>query len=78
MLFTNYKKEKLTPIMHYLIFLEKRGLRVKSLGLKDASAVTQQYVCAGNKGKEIEDFSSEKVFVIPHWDLSKNLSQKKT
>lgn len=38
----------------------KKGLHVKSLGLKDALAVTEQYVCARNKGRQIQDFSSEK------------------
>lgn len=38
----------------------KKGVRLKSLGLKDASAVTEQYVCSGNKGKAIDDYSTEK------------------
>ncbi|WP_299292919.1 tRNA pseudouridine(13) synthase TruD [Nitrosopumilus sp.] len=54
----------------------KKGLRVKSLGLKDASAVTQQYVCAGNKGKQIEDFSSEKYSLSHIGFVKKPLSKK--
>lgn len=54
----------------------KKGLRVKSLGLKDASAVTEQYVCAGNKGKQIEDFYSEKYFLSHLGFVKKPLSKK--
>ena len=54
----------------------KKGLRVKSLGLKDASAVTEQYVCAGNKGKQIEDFSSEKYSLSRVGFVKKPLSKK--
>ena len=54
----------------------KKGLRVKSLGLKDASAVTEQYVCAGNKGKQIENFSSEKYSLSHLGFVKKPLSKK--
>ena len=46
--------------MHYLEFFEKLVFVLKSLGLKDASAITEQFVGSGNKGKPIEDFSTEK------------------
>ena len=54
----------------------KKGLRVKSLGLKDASAVTEQYVCAGNKGKQIKDFSFEKYSLSHMGFVKKPLSKK--
>ena len=54
----------------------KKGLRVKSLGLKDASAATEQYVCAGNKGKQIEDFSSQKYSLHHLGFVKKPLSKK--
>ncbi len=54
----------------------KKGLRVKSLGLKDASAVTEQYVCAKNKGRQIEDFSSEK-YSLSHLGFVKKPLLKK-
>ena len=38
----------------------KKGIRLKALGLKDASAVTVQFVCSNNKGKSIDSFLSEK------------------
>ena len=31
----------------------KKGIRLKSLGLKDASAITEQFVCSQSKTKEI-------------------------
>lgn len=54
----------------------KKGLRVKSLGLKDASAATEQYVCAGNKGKQTENFSSEKYSLSHLGFVKKPLSKK--
>ena len=54
----------------------KKGLRLKSLGLKDASAITEQFVCSGNKGKAIEDFSTEKYSLRKIGYVKKPLSKK--
>ena len=54
----------------------RKGLRVKSLGLKDASAITEQYVCAGSKGKQIEDYASEKYSLSRIGFVKKPLSKK--
>jgi len=54
----------------------KTGIRLKSLGLKDASAVTEQFVCSGNKGKAIDDFSSDKYSLEKIGFVKKPLSKK--
>ena len=55
---------------------KKKGLRLKSLGLKDASAITEQFVCSGNKGKAIEDYSTEKYSLEKVGYVKKPLSKK--
>jgi len=57
------------------ISLEK-GIRLKSLGLKDASAITEQFVCSGNKGKGIENYSTEKYSLEKIGHVKKPLSKK--
>ena len=54
----------------------KKGIRLKSLGLKDASAITEQFVCSGNKGKAIEDYSTEKYSLSKIGFVKKPLSKK--
>ena len=54
----------------------KKGIRLKSLGLKDASAITEQFVCSGNKGKAIEDYSTEKYSLRKIGFVKKPLSKK--
>ncbi|WP_316504606.1 tRNA pseudouridine(13) synthase TruD [Nitrosopumilus sp.] len=54
----------------------KTGIRLKSLGLKDASAITEQFVCSGNRGKIIESFSSEKYSIKKIGYVKKPLSKK--
>ena len=54
----------------------KKGIRLKSLGLKDASAVTEQFVCSGNKGKTIENFSTDKYSLEKIGFVKKPLSKK--
>ena len=54
----------------------KNGIRLKSLGLKDASAITEQFVCSGNKGKAIEDYSTEKYSLRKIGFVKKPLSKK--
>ena len=54
----------------------KKGIRLKSLGLKDASAITEQFVCSGNKGNAIEDHSTEKYSLEKIGYVKKLLSKK--
>ena len=54
----------------------KKGIRLKSLGLKDASAITEQFVCSGNKGKPIEDYATEKYSLRKIGFVKKPLSKK--
>ena len=54
------KKKKIDTNHALSDVFRKKGIRLKSLGLKDASAITEQFVCSGNKGKTIENFSTEK------------------
>ncbi len=53
-----------------------RGIRLKSLGLKDASAVTEQFVCSQNKCKPIEDFSTPRYSLEKIGFVKKPLSKK--
>ena len=39
---------------------KKHGLRLKALGLKDASAITEQYVCSMNKSSSIDNITEKK------------------
>ncbi len=57
-------------------FFKKKGIRLKALGLKDAYAVTEQYVCSMNKGKSIESFSTEKYSITKIGSVKKPLSKK--
>ena len=70
-------KKKRIDTNHALsgIFKQK-GLRLKSLGLKDASAVTEQFVCSGHTGKAIENFSSDKYSLEHLGYVKKPLSKK--
>jgi tRNA pseudouridine13 synthase len=54
----------------------KKGVRLKSLGLKDASAITEQFVCSGNKGKALENFSTEKYSLEKVGYVKKPLTKK--
>lgn len=56
--------------------LKKKGIRLKSLGLKDAYAVTEQYVCSMNKGKSIGSFSTERYSITKIGFVKKPLSKK--
>ena len=55
---------------------KKKGLRLKALGLKDAHAVTEQYVCSMKKGSSINDFSSLKYSLKKIGSVKKPLSKK--
>ena len=54
------KKKKIDTNHALSGIFKTKGLRLKSLGLKDASAITEQFVCSGNKGKALENFSTDK------------------
>jgi tRNA pseudouridine13 synthase len=54
----------------------KKGLRLKALGLKDASASTEQFVCSNNKGRSIDDFISSKYSLKKIGYVKKPLSKK--
>lgn len=41
----------------------KFGVRLKALGLKDASAMTEQFVCSVGKDKTLPDYFDEKISV---------------
>lgn len=62
---------------HALEFISKKtGLRLKALGLKDASAITEQYVCTDFKSRAASDFSSEKCSLAFFGYAKKPLSKK--
>lgn len=55
----------------------KKGIRLKSLGLKDASAITEQFVCSRNKGRRaIENFSTDRYSLKKIGFVKKSLSKK--
>ncbi len=56
--------------------LKKKGLRLKALGLKDASAITEQYVCSSKKEVSIDNFSSNKYSLRKIGFIKKPLSKK--
>ena len=59
----------------YNVF-QKHGLRLKSLGLKDASAVTEQFVCSEKKANSIEKILEEKYSLKRIGFVKKPLSKK--
>ena len=54
------KKKKIDTNHALADVFRKKGIRLKSLGLKDSYAVTEQFVCSDNKGRVIENYASEK------------------
>ncbi len=57
-------------------FFKKTGIRLKSLGLKDASAITEQFVCSMNKSKTIQNFSAKKYSIEKVGFTKKPLTKK--
>ncbi len=55
---------------------KKTGVRLKALGLKDASAVTEQFVCSMAKNKALADFTDGKVSIQKIGFAKKPLSAK--
>ena len=70
------KKKKIDTNHALSGIFRQKGVRLKALGLKDASAVTEQFVWSGNKGRSIESFSSDK-YSLEKLGFVKNLCQKK-
>ncbi len=70
------KKKKIDTNHALSGIFRQKGIRLKSLGLKDASAITEQFVCSGNKGKSIESFSSDKYSLEKLGFVKKPLSKK--
>lgn len=54
----------------------KYGVRLKALGLKDASAITEQFVCSVGKNKVIPDFADGKISLTRVGFVTKPLSAK--
>ena len=70
------KKRKIDTNHALADIFRKTGIRLKALGLKDASAVTEQFVCSDSKSKSIENFSSEKYSLEKIGHVKKPLSKK--
>ena len=70
------KKKKIDTNHALSGIFRKTGVRLKSLGLKDASAITEQFVGSPHKGKPIEDFSTEKYSLEKIGFTKKPLSKK--
>ena len=70
------KKKKIDTNHALSDIFKKKGIRLKSLGLKDAYAVTEQFVCSGKKGKSIENFSTGKYSLEKIGFAKKPLSKK--
>jgi len=70
------KKKKIDTNHALSGIFRKKGIRLKSLGLKDTSAITEQFVCSGNKGRVIENFSTDKYSLENIGFVKKPLSKK--
>ena len=70
------KKKKIDTNHALADIFRKKGIRLKALGLKDASAVTEQFVCSDSKGKSIENYTSEKYSLEKIGFVKKPLSKK--
>ena len=55
---------------------KKTGIRLKSLGLKDSFATTEQFVCSMNKSKAIQDFAASKYSLQKIGFIQKPLTKK--
>lgn len=62
---------------HALERIQKKfGVRLKALGLKDASAVTEQFVCSNVKNRSLPDYSDEKLSIKKMGFAKRPLSAK--
>lgn len=70
------KKKKIDTNHALADIFRKKGIRLKALGLKDASAVTEQFVCSDSKTHFIENYTSEKYSLEKIGFIKKPLSKK--
>lgn len=70
------KKKKIDTNHALADVFRKKGIRLKSLGLKDSYAVTEQFVCSDNKNRVIENYVSEKYSLELIGFVKKPLSKK--
>jgi len=70
------KKKKIDTNHALSGIFRKKGVRLKALGLKDAYAITEQFVCSTKKGKAIENFSTDKYSLEKIGFVKKPLSKK--
>ncbi len=70
------KKKNIDTAHALSLFHKKTGIRLKSLGLKDASAVTEQFVCSYGKRNLLENFSTSK-FSLKRLGFTKRPLSKK-
>ena len=70
------KKKKIDTNHALSGIFRKTGTRLKSLGLKDAFAITEQFVGSPHKGKPLEDFSTEKYSLTKIGFTKKPISKK--
>ncbi|EPA05944.1 tRNA pseudouridine(13) synthase TruD, partial [Candidatus Nitrosarchaeum limnium] len=70
------KKRKIDTNHALSDIFRKTGIRLKALGLKDAFAVTEQFVCSDSRGKSIENYSSDKYSIEKIGFVKKPLSKK--
>ena len=70
------KKKKIDTNHALSGIFRKKGIHLKALGLKDASAVTEQFVCSSNKGKAIQNFSTDRYSLEKIGFVKKPLSKK--
>ncbi|MFQ6025806.1 MAG: tRNA pseudouridine(13) synthase TruD, partial [Nitrosopumilaceae archaeon] len=70
-------KKRGTDTNHVLSeIFKKHNLRLKALGLKDANALTEQYVCSMNKNKSVDSISSRKYSLERLGFVKKPLTKK--
>lgn len=55
---------------------KKTTLRLKPLGLKDAHAITRQYVCATSRSTKLKEYSDDTVSLLPVGYVQRPLSGK--
>jgi tRNA pseudouridine13 synthase len=72
----NLKKQKIDTNHALKEIFKKTGIRLKSLGLKDAFAITEQFVCSMNKSKPIQNFSTPKYSIEKVGFVQKPLTKK--
>ena len=70
------KKKKIDTNHALSDIFRKKRIRLKALGLKDASAITEQFVCSINKNLSIDNISSEKYSLKKIGYVKKPLSKK--